>query len=266
MANRDVLSRDELIEKVMAKKEFSRLPRRDVELVCSFVEKSFRESGMGLVKRTRELLHRMYTMFVPTKMLSKVDRDAEWFLKKHISTRERLPYYDVVYKECLRGFSKKEDLHVIDFGCGVNGFSYERFADLGFSVRYLGLEPVGQLVDAQNTYFEQMGFAAQCRQLSLFDLDVNVDAVKRIKGVKIAFFFKVVDSLEMLKKDYAKEVLRGIVPLVNRCIISWATKSLGSKKQFRSDKKWLLDFLKKEFRIVDEFVFGSEKYVIISQK
>jgi hypothetical protein len=303
--NYEELSREKIISEIMKKKEFSDLPKKDVELVYSqFEGKDCLEEDK--IKLTRDLLRKMYTAFVSDKLLNVKDKDADWFLKKHISTKERLKFYEEVYLRCLerkdeilrnqlahpnshsvapktfaiegarrcsptlkRKISKKvkgEKLNIIDFGCGINGFSYEYFKKIGYDVKYIGIEPVGQLVNLQNNYFEKNEFNAECFKASLFDLNEIRKIVSKTKSPRVGFFFKVLDSLEMLKRDYSKEVLRELVPMFEKCVLSWATASLVSRKKFHAERKWLKDFIDKEFFIFDEFEIGGENYLVFGRK
>lgn len=262
--NYEELTKDEIFDEIMRKKEFSDLPREDVELVYSQFEKrdGFIEEK---IKLTRDLLRKMYTAFVSSKLLSIKYKDAEWFLRKHISTSERMDYYEEVYKRCLVGVD--ECPMIIDFGCGINGFSFEYFNKIGVDAEYLGIEPVGQLVDLQNNYFKKNKiYNARCEKASLFDLNKIKKIVSESKSNRVGFFFKVLDSLEMLKRDYSKEVLKELVPLFKSCVVSWATKSLVSKKKFHAERKWLKDFINDKFFIVDEFDCGIEHYLVFSSK
>ncbi len=276
MAQEEELSKKERIEKIMLKKEFSQLPREDVELVYERVE-SEGFVGEDLVRRSRELLMKMYTVFVSGKLLNLKDKSPEWFLKKHSSTRERFGFEDSVYHRCLEGLDDR--LNVYDLGCGVNGFSYDSFLDSGFEIKYFGLEAVGQLVDLQNKWFEKEKKDAECFHGSLFELERVKEFLKRDEGQcprvyfrkekegkKVVFLFKTLDSLEMLRRNYSKEFLEEIVPLVDRVVVSWATKSLGSGKQIFANKKWLREFISENFKVVDEFECGIEKYLVFCKK
>lgn len=263
--NYEELEFDEIIDEVVKKKEFSQLPREDVVLVYSFFSK--RDVLVeDKIKLTRDLLRKMYTAFVSDRLLSVKDKEANWFLGKHISTKERMDYYFDLYKRILSFVDKKFPISIFDFGCGINGFSYSFLKDVGFDVNYIGTEPVGQLCDLQNSWFQKRNIRARVEHLSLFDLNKNIDLVKGERGKKVAFFFKVLDSLEMFKRDYSKEVLKNIVPIVDEVVVSWATRSLVSKKKFHAERVWLKDFISKEFLVVDEFDFGVEHYLIFRKK
>jgi hypothetical protein len=295
--NYQELNEEEIISEIMKKKEFNDLPRKDVELVYSQFEEE--EFVKDRIKKTRELLLKMYTVFVSKKLLSLKDKDSDWFLNRHKSTKERLESYEEVYlrilnsdgekqdeissdlgasqiaemlppnppgKEVSRGVKVGKQIKIIDFGCGVNGFSYEYFSKVGFDVEYLGIEPVGQLVDLQNYFFEKKGWNGKCVQASLFDLKEIKKIVGKVKGAKIGFFFKVLDSLEMLKRDYSKKVLKELVPMFDKCVVSWATKSLGDRKKIFATKKWLKEFIEDNFKVIDEFEVRGENYLVFENK
>jgi hypothetical protein len=158
MARKEVLEFDDIIEKIMSKKEFKKLPRGDVELVYSFFDKP-EYLVEERIKLTRDMLRKMYTAFSSDKLYNFKNRDVSWFLKKHISTKERIDFYKEVYERIFKGLNKK--INVFDFGCGINGLSYHYFEDLGLDVNYIGTEPVGQLADLQNHYFEAKKFKAK---------------------------------------------------------------------------------------------------------
>ena len=261
---------NELIKKVMKKREFSRLPERDVMLAFGKFDNG-KYGDEEKVKLTRELLHKVFGAFASQKLLSPKSKDVEWILRKHLSTRERLPYYEKVYDRLLKGFEK---VSIIDLGAGINGFSYNYFEK---DVNYIGVEAIGQLVDLMNDYFVKEKIEGKAVHLSLFELEKIKKLIKEVKGNKIVFLFKTVDCLEMLKKDYSKKLVSGIVDLVNtqgghenlsrgRVVVSFATKSMGKGTRFRANRNWFFDFVKKDFKVLDDFEIGGERYLVFSKK
>ena len=119
------MNKPELIKKIIQKKEFSQLPKRDVEIAFSHFEKR-QTSDEEKIRLIRELLHKVFGAFTSQKLLSPKNKNEEWILRKHLSTRERLPYYSELYKKLLKDFNK---FSIIDLGAGVNGFSYKFFVD-----------------------------------------------------------------------------------------------------------------------------------------
>lgn len=246
----------EIYKKIISKKEFSQLPKRDVEFAFSHFEKR-QVSDDEKIRLTRELLHKIFASFTSSKILSPKNKSAEWILRKHLSTRERLGFYKKVYERVFKNFSGK---NVIDLGCGTNGFSYNYFPR---KINYFGVEAVGQLVNLTNDFFKREKISGKVIHESLFDLKRIGKLIKEIRGKKIIFLFKVVDCLEMMEKDYSKKLLKKIVPLADKVVVSFATRSLVSRKKFFVKRNWFFDFVKNNFEIVDDFEIGGERYVIL---
>lgn len=251
------MEKKEIIAKIMKKKELSQLPLRDVKLALSKFDKEASEEEK--IRRTRELLHRVYGGFTSQKLLKPRNKDEEWILRKHLSTRERLPYYTKVYGKIFEDLSEAS---VIDLGAGVNGLSYLHFP---LKVNYAGIEAVGQLVEIANFYFKKNKIKGKMHHLSLFDLKRIKEIIRKVKRPRIVLAFKVIDCLEMLKRDYSKELLEEIVPLVDLVVISFATRSMGKRERFRVNRKWILDFVKKRFKLLDDFEVGGERYIVLKK-
>ncbi|OYT36766.1 hypothetical protein B6U91_00445 [Candidatus Pacearchaeota archaeon ex4484_71] len=250
----------EIYERITKKKDFSLLPKKDVELVWKKFEKR-NVSDSEKIRLTRDLLRKIYTVFASKKLFVLKERDEKWFLSKHISTRERIDYYSELYSRIFKKSSDKRA--VFDLGAGVNGFSYFY---LPRNTKYIGVEAVGQLVNLGNKYFEERKIDGKMVHMSLFDLENLSGLFKGFRGDKTLFLFKVLDSLEMIKRDFSKEILLKLAPLVDRVIISFATESLLKRTKFRASRKWLHDFLAQEFEILDEFDLGGERYIVFKNR
>ncbi|MCK5616889.1 hypothetical protein KAR91_84285 [Candidatus Pacearchaeota archaeon] len=246
------MTKQELIEQITRKKEFSKLPKEDVEMVFDSFDKPHL-TDPEKVKFTRDLLRKMYTAFISQKLLSPKNKPIEWILNRHISTKERLPHYEELYKKLV----KKGDT-IIDLGAGINALSYEY---LPKNTKYLAVEAVGQLVELSNSY--KKGIAIQ---ESLFNIEKIKDIIQKQSPPITLFIFKTIDSLEMLKRNYSKNLLKEIVPMVDKVVVSFATKSLISKKAFKVKRYWFYNFVEEHFKILDEFELGTEKYIIFRKK
>jgi len=248
----------QIYEKIISKKEFSQLPKKDVEKAFFHFEKRD-VSDEEKIRLTRELLHKVFGAFTSKKLLSPKDKDAKWVLRKHLSTRERLPYYEEVYKRIFKNIKKAS---LIDLGCGVNGFSYDY---LPIKLEYLGVEAVGQLVELSNNYFEKKKINGKFYHLSLFELEKLKLLIKKIRRPRIIFLFKTLDSLEMLERDYSKKLLKEVVVLVDKVVVSFATKSLVRRISFKAKRNWIIDFIDETFKILDDFEIGGERYLVFSE-
>ncbi|MFH1585661.1 MAG: hypothetical protein ABIB79_02755 [archaeon] len=246
----------QIYEQITKKKEFSQLPKKDVEIAFSHFSKR-QVSEDEKIRLTRELLHKVFGAFTSTKLLSPKDKDPKWILRKHLSTRERLIYYEKLYKRLFRGFNNENS--VIDLGAGVNGFSYNY---LPKGVNYVAVEAIGQLVDLMNNYFKTKITKGNAFHFSLFELEKVKNIIAQQKRSRVVFLFKTLDSLEMLKRDYSKELLNEIVPLTDKIVVSFATKSMISRKSFKVNRNWIIKFIEENFEVLDNFEWGDEKYIV----
>jgi len=241
----------------MEKPELKEIPREDVEMALSLCFKKQNPDEEN-IERAREILHKAYGAFGSRKLFTLKERTPEWILRKHLSTRERLPHYNEIYKRILGNFKGT----IFDLGAGVNGFS------IGFipEQKYIGIEGIGQLVTLMNGYFKKQGLNARAIHLSLFELEKLKRMVKKEKDKKVIFLFKVLDSLEALRRDYSKKLLVEITPLAEKMVVSFATESMIKRKRFNADRNWIIDFIGENFKVVDDFETGGERYIVFRNK
>ncbi|MBR9701446.1 hypothetical protein GOV13_00825 [Candidatus Pacearchaeota archaeon] len=272
----------ELFQKITQKKEFSQLPKKDVELAFEKFDKD-QYGDEEKVKLTRDLLRKVFSVFTSQKILNIKDRDEdakskrilrrpklnpkfnsnEWILKKHLSTKERLPYYEELYSKLLKDF--KKSVTIFDLGAGVNGFSYKYLGNVVKNFSYIGIEAMKQLVDLMNYHFKQEKINGKAIHESLFEIVKIKKYVKQVKGAKVIFLFKTLDSLEMLRRNYSKELLRELVPLVDLVVVSFATRSLVKRTKFKVKRNWIVNFIEENFDMLDDFELGSERYLSFRQ-
>jgi len=252
------MNKKELIAKITEKKEFSMLPSKDVKIAYAKFDKG--GSDYEKLKLTRNFLRKVYSSFSSRKLLNIKDKDEEWVLKKHKSTKERFEYYNEIYSRILKNV--KGNISIIDLGAGVNGFSYKYFGSA--KINYLATEAVGQFVALMNFYFDKKKIKGRAYHISLFDLKKTKKLIKDAKGKKIVFMFKVIDSLEIMERDYSKKLLEEIVPLASKIVLSFPTKSLGKRQRFVAQRKWVLNFIKDNFKVLEDFEYGGERYIVFS--
>ena len=113
----------------------------------------------------------------------------------------------------------------------------------------------------ENNYFTKEKISGIAYPLSLFEKEKNVELIKKSKAPSVVFLFKALDSLEMLKRNYSKELLLAITPLVDKVVVSFATKSLVRRSKFKVQRIWLTTFLEENFKILDDFEIGGERYI-----
>ncbi len=250
-----------ILQRILEKREFSQLREKDIEIAYKHFEKR-QTSEDEKIRLTKELLRKVFSAFISKKLLSLKDKEPKWILRKHLSTRERLPYYEKIYN---RIFSESPRASVIDLGAGINGFSYEFFKQFGIDVNYTAIESVGQLVELMNFYFKKNNLNGKSIHLSLFEKEKVITIIKKEKKPRIIFMFKIIDALESLKENYSKELISETAKISDKLVVSFATRSLGGREKFKAKRNWIISFIDDNFNVLDNFEIGGERYIIFSK-
>jgi len=258
-------TKQELIKKIVEKKEFSDLPEKDVIIS---LEKFYKPENPDYenVKITRNFLRKIYSSFTSRKLLNPKEKEANWVLMKHKSTKERYNFYEEIYFRIFKEYNKDQSLSIIDLGCGVNGFSFDFIKKINSKIKYIGVEAIGQLVKLTNFFFKKNKFLGDVFHISLFEEEKICDLIRMQKSPRVVFMFKVIDSLESMQRNYSKELIGKILPFSDKIVLSFATKSLGSRRNFGAQRNWIVKFLEENYTILDDFEFGGERYIVFKHK
>lgn len=197
-----------------------------------------------LLKDVRKKLHEIYGIFdLGKKDLSKFKRfneiDDEFIklhkelLKKHKSSFERINDYEEIYSRIFKITGKPKS--ILDLGCGLNPLSFV-FMNLD-KVDYHAYELSGKDASFLNEYFKIMkkfglnGKAVSC----------NLVDVKELPKADVAFMFKLIDTLEDLKKDVSYNLIDKVK--AKHLIVSFSTKSICGKNKL-PERGWFLKLLR----------------------
>ena len=238
------------VEEIKKKKEFSEIPNSVVKRIL--LMKGIKGvEGKEKVKKARAMLRKVFTSVLTEKILKGKIKD-ERILKKHISTKYR--DYDKLYGRIL-----DKEKGVLDLGCGVNGFSYKY---MNKKIRYVGVEVVGQVVKLGNEYFKRNKIEGRVVQEDLFDLRKILELMKKLEKPRTIFMFNIIDSLEIVEKNYSKKLISGVGKWRDKIVLSFPTRTLTKRERFKARRYWLYRFLKANFTISDVFEMQGEKFIV----
>ncbi len=255
---------EEIIVEVRKKREFSQLPEKDIEIAVShFLKRQTSEEEK--VRLTRELLHKVFSSFLSSKLLSPKNKAEEWMLRKHLSTRERLKSYKEIYSRIFSHIKEKK-VNIIDLGCGINGFSVKMMKEFISVKKYTGVESVGQLVNIANDYFKREKINGIVLHESLFNLENIIQIFDEQEKPRVVFLFKVVNPLEAMENNYSKKLISLISKKAELFVVSFATESMHTRTRFRKQGMWFLSFLEKNYKILDDFEKAGERYMCFREK
>ncbi|MCR4285150.1 MAG: hypothetical protein NUV97_03860 [archaeon] len=244
----------EIIDKIKQKKEFSQLPDSIVERAA--------ELSKGDVKDSRALLRKYFGVFLTNRVL-KSGWGFEEVLNFHLSTKKR--DYEVFYKEIFEVIGPVKS--VIDLGAGVNGFSYKVLRRIFGDVNYLAIEAVGQLVSNMNNYFKDRGLEmAHAIKEDLFNVEKILKLLSQLEKPRATFMFQVVDALENMEKNFSKKFISEIFKECEFLVLTLPTESLGGRKQFLVQRKWIVEYLEDNFKILKDFQMNGERVLCVRKK
>nr|MCK4929715.1 hypothetical protein [Nanoarchaeota archaeon] len=272
-----------IVKDILTKKELSNLSKEFVlEKVKKFLEthkkineKMKKENYLRLqrakeykelVKTIRAELREVYGVFILKDYKKRYELLKE--LKKnpsienhnkilglHKSSKERLPYYSLVYKKIfeIAGVPKR----IIDLACGLNPFSYPF---LGCKPEYVACDLSEKDLDFIKEYFKIMRIKGSTKKINL----IKSNLYEVVKKNDLVLLFKTLDSLETIKRNISGQVLRNIQGKF--IVVSFSTKSLGGGKIIRKEKRaWFERLIKKLGYRSKIFEIPGETFYIITK-
>lgn len=240
-----------LVEKVKEKREFSGLPDSVVERALSLNKKD--------VKKARAFLRKYFGVFMTNKVLRGENEDV---LKSHISSKKR--DYELFYKK-ISEVSGNNFKSVIDFGCGMNGFSYS-FMEKDFGkIKYCGIEATRQLCDLQNDFFKKNNFDAKVLWGNVLDFDMIKNVVLNLNSPRLILLLQTIDAMESVEPNSSKTFLLNLKNILSNediIVVSNPVKSISGKNNFKIQRRWLDEFIESNFNLVDRFELFDEFFLV----
>jgi hypothetical protein len=220
----------------------------------------------AIIKKIRAELREVYGVFIQEDykkrfgLLEELEKkplleNHNKILALHKSSKERLPYYSVVYKKifAITGTPRK----IIDFACGLNPLSYSY---LGCKPEYLACDLAEKDLEFIHAYFDIMKIKGATQRIDLIKDHDKLAGLS--KDCDVAFLFKTLDSLETVQRNISGQILVQIK--AKFAVVSFATKSLGGKKTIRKEKRsWFEKLTHKLNYGFESFEIPGEIFYII---
>ena len=273
---------DELVAAIKSKKELSGL---DDSFVAERVVKIFNSDARikrkydnskdfkqfsrskefdALLKTVRKELRTIYGVFqlgnaeelLGSYLKSRDPKLIDEMLECHTSTKERLPYYGIVYTKLskLIGAPKK----IFDLGCGLNPLSYPYMQAVGWSPYIVASDVSSGDMLFLATAFKELGIPGEAMPL---DLVKEYEAVAE-HSVDVVFLFKLLDSLEEASRHISYKLFDC---LKSKWIVaSFPTKSIGGKKNIATaSRTWFERLLTRKELSWETFSVENELFYVI---
>jgi 16S rRNA (guanine(1405)-N(7))-methyltransferase len=277
---------DEIVQAVKKKRELAALDDGFVrEKVERFLaqnkkirkkvdeSKSFKEFSRGadfkeLKRAVREELRKVYGVFdkdekqARGRLLNALKKEPErkelitQLLETHQSSIERIHEYEIVYKR-LREYIG-DPARVLDLGCGANPYSYLM---LSRNAEYLSVDLPSDDLEDIGKFFSITGLQGKTAGI---DLVKEYETLANEKG-DVALLFKVLDSLEEVKRHISNKVLDSLD--VTWLVVSFPTMSLGGKKHIKKERRaWFEKLLARRGWYYETFSISNEVFYVILKK
>ena len=181
-------------------------------------------------------------------------------LKLHKSTKERIELYEKIYKQIFKWYKPKK---IGDLGCGLNPISYEIIErTLKYKPEYFASDLNPEDMKFLNDYFSINKIKGKAKVYNITNLEILKD--KDFKECDLIFLFKVLDSLEFIKKNISKKLLDETKS--KHIVVSFPMKSLVSKKNFDFSKRnWFKNYINKMNWNYKVFEIENEIFYLIKK-
>lgn len=225
-----------------------------------------------LLKQIRAELRTIYGVFIDEHSNKKEkllkEKKYEEILMLHQSTKERIDFYDEIYKKIFNIINKKSNekiknkkISIMDLACGLNPISLIFFKDK--IKTYFASDISKSDCDFLNEFFKIEKIDGKS---IAYDLTKSEDVEKISKlsqNFDVCFLFKALDSIEFIEWGLSEKLIEKIHSKF--IVVSFPTVSIGGKKEIKKDKrKWFEDFLIKKKHSYDEFEVENELFYVFS--
>ena len=176
-------------------------------------------------------------------------------METHSSTKERLPFYDQLYKKIFK--ITGEPKTILDLGAGINplSFSYMNLRKVNYYAYDLSKEEVKIL----NQFFKDKKVNGKAGILDL----LNINKVKKLPKAEVAFLFKMTDVLDKGKGHKKSEEVIKAIP-AKFIVVSFPTLTMSGKKMNHPRRKWIELMCKRlgyKFKVLE---FSNEMFYVMT--
>jgi len=192
-------------------------------------------------------------------------RLMEELLELHQSTIERIPYYEQLFEEIAS--RNKGAKTILDLGCGFNPYATRLLEEkLGVKIDYYASDiSTKNMIDIKK-YFSLIGVKGDAKAI---DLVTNYQELKTFppKKVDLVLMFKLLDSLETIKKNVSEKIIDLLLTKAKGFVVSFPTRSLGGNKVISNDKRvWFEKLLERKNLVYETFELPNEIFYFFRNK
>jgi 16S rRNA (guanine(1405)-N(7))-methyltransferase len=256
----------EIVAEVLTSRKYKNICK-DTVLEIAKKEQLKHKNEKLVVKAIKNKLHQVYGAFLSERDYTKLHKNLKRLesgedlkeicleiLSLHISTKERISFYQELYNEIFGTTEVPES--IIDIACGFNPFSIPWINKI---VNYLAYDIDSAIVDTINRFFQIIRYPGLA-----ITQDVICNPVK--DNADVAFVFKFLPIIEQVKRGHTQEFLKNLN--VNFIVISFPLKSISMKEKgmLYHYKERFKPILAEHFIFVKEIVMRNEMFYILRKR
>lgn len=235
---------------------------KDLEILK---EKNFNERSKEfkeLKKHIRKKLREVHGVFNKNKKSTTKKQEPKQeiisLLEQHQSTKERLSSFQEIYKKAL----KQKNLRILDLGCGYNPLF---FLLLNTKINCVAIDINSKELETLKEIYQKNNEEIQTIQADITSQETQKQIEKISKNIDVTLMLKLLDSLETKKRGTTKELLNKTNS--KEILISFATKTIGGKKEIKGERKWFQEALNKsKYKLKETIETRNEKYYVLKQE
>ncbi len=248
---RELASLDDnfVLEKVKKILKKEKKIRTKLDNSKSFKEFSRSKDFKELKSKVREELRKVYGVFQKKKGSSP--------LLAHQSSEERYDYYPEIYQKLFTITGKPET--IIDLGCGANPYSYEYLSCTPF---YMAMDLPSEDLKEIAAFFKKNKIKGEVLGIDLVKEYDKLALLLKDNPFDVAFLFKLLDSLETVKKNISIKLLEAVN--ATWLIVSFPTVSIGGRKHIKKERRaWFEKLLTRKGWHWEELTIGEEVFYVV---
>lgn len=204
-------------------------------------------------------------------------RIKEYLKDKEIPENKKSREYEKIFKDLrrilrksygmFRNLNEKRDLEIyekifsiakprkiLDLGCGLDPLEYCKLTNAELYVSDISQSIINKL----NDYFKLNKINGKAFVFNLLD-----DDLEKLPKADLCLMLKLLDSIELFKRNYTKELLTKIKS--KYFLISFAKRTLSSKRIIKSSRNWILRILRELNFSYELFDYDSEIYFLVKK-
>jgi 16S RNA G1207 methylase RsmC len=252
-------NKDKILDEIIKSNKYNKINEDVINRVIDSEISKYKNDKL-IIKEVKNKLHQIHGIYLDVSSNKKVkllleENKSNEVLKLHMSTLERLGFYEEFYESIFKITGIPDS--ILDLACGYNPFSI-KYMNLNKGFNYYAYDINEETNELINLFFKENNYSGISKTL---DLTISIPNEK----VDIAFLFKFIPLVEQQNKNFSEELLNKIN--AEYIVISFPTKSVTGRNVGMVDnyKKLFNSIIKNNFIIVEELLFSNELVFIIKK-